>query len=291
MNNKPRPEKKYVTVDGITIRYHLLCQPTAQTTLVMLHGLASNSTRWNEFVEHTRLSDSMNLLWPDLRGHGQSMFIGPINHKLWLNDLYAILQQEALSKVILVGHSMGAQLALHYALHHPSMVEGLILIDPTIPEKLQGKLAVARRFRYILKLWIDLLLLIDKIFPDRADYPQRDLRVLDAKTRQLMARQSSDIIARLYSSPRRDLKYIPLVNYLQDVYAVTAALPDLSNIQCPIQVVLSKGSTIVKAGDIKNYFARETQLEITEIDANHWPLTEKPEETRQAIEDWCLKKL
>lgn len=291
MNNVPRPEKQCVTADGVSIRYHLQRQQNARITLVMLHGLASNSTRWNEFVEHTRLSECMNLLWPDLRGHGQSMFIGPINHDVWLKDLYDILRQETLSKVILVGHSMGAQLAIHYALQHPSMVQGLILIDPTIPENLKGKLAVARRFRYLLKLWINLLLFINKFIPGKIDYPQRDLHVLDLKTRQLMAQQSEDIIARLYSSPTKDLKYIPLVNYLQDVCAVTGELPELSEIRCPVQIVLSKASTIVKAGDIKNYFSKETSVEISEIDANHWPLTEKPEQTRLAIEDWCLKQL
>lgn len=291
MNNDSGVIKQFEASDGVTISYHLKRKQNTQLTLVMLHGLASNGTRWSEFVQNTRLSDYLNLLWLDLRGHGQSMIIEPINHAIWLKDLYAVLQQESLSKVILVGHSMGAQLALYYALQHPSMVQGIILIDPTLPKKLRGKLAVARRFRFIIRAWIKLLLILNKLFPRRRVYPQRDLRVLDTKTRQLMEQHSPDIIARLYSSPQEDLKYIPLVNYLQDVYAVTGDLPDLTKIRCPIQVVLSKGSTIVEAGNIKNYLSPQTQIEFTEIDANHWPLTEKPEETKLAIDNWCLKQI
>jgi pimeloyl-ACP methyl ester carboxylesterase len=40
-------------------------------TLVLLHGVASNSTRWSEFREGTRLK-GWEILTPDLRGNASA---------------------------------------------------------------------------------------------------------------------------------------------------------------------------------------------------------------------------
>lgn len=291
MENLSKKGKQFVTSDGVTIHYQLKLHKKTQLTLVMLHGLASNGSRWHEFVANTQLHKYMNLLWLDLRGHGRSMTIGTINHEVWVRDIYGILRAEKLDQVLIAGHSLGAQLAIHFVLKHPAMVHGLVLIDPTLPAKLKGKLAVAKRFRFIVWLWIRMLLLCNKLMPKQTVYPQRDLHQLDLKTRELIAQHSDDIIASLYTSPKADLKYIPLVNYLQDIFAVTGALPDLSAIKCAMLVLLSKDSTIGSAGEIKTYLSGVSALELIEIEANHWPLTERPEETRLAIETWCLKQI
>ena len=281
--------KRYQSSSGVSISYHISRCPDASCSLILLHGLASNHTRWTEFINNTKLAQTMNLLRLDLRGHGESMTRGRINHSIWQQDLYEILQQESLDTIIIVGHSMGAQLALHYTLAQPTQVRGLVLIDPTIPERLKGRLALARRFRYPLIMLVALYRIFCSLNPFPKTYPQRDLYELDKKTRQLMLKQSTDVIAELYTSPSQDLKYIPLVNYLQDVLANISPLPDVSTIRCPVQLLLSQSSTIVESDNIQEIFPKETVIDITEIDANHWPLTEKPEETRQSIDEWCLK--
>lgn len=291
MTDNKTQTKLYQSSDGVCISYLFRECENASHTLLMLHGLASNHSRWSEFVSNTQLADKMNLIWLDLRGHGKSHSKCKINHNIWQQDLFGILQQESQKKVIIVGHSMGAQIALHFTLQHPSFVESLVLIDPTLPKKLKGKLAIAKRLRFFLKLLITILRLINKLPITTKTYPDRDLQALDRKTRLLMNSQSVEIIAKLYTTPAEDLKYMSLLNYLQDLYATTQALPDLKNIKCPVKILLSKGSTIVDASEMKSYFSSNNALEITEIDANHWPLTEKPEETRHLIEDWCLNQI
>lgn len=288
MANLNEKNKYYKAPDGVTISYFINRCPGAKYTLLMLHGLASNHTRWTEFTEHTQLARHMNLLSLDLRGHGRSVTKGRINHDIWQQDLRGILQQESLDQIIIVGHSMGAQLALHYALRHPAQICGLLLIDPTLPSKLRGKLEVAKRFRILLKLYVFVLILFNRLTRTEKRFPDRDLHLLDIKTRELMEEHSTEIIAKLYTTPSADLKYMSLANYLQDLYATTGALPELTTIHCPVKVVLSTGSTIVDAGAIKNRFAPDLEFEVAEINANHWPLTEKPDETREAIDKWCL---
>ena len=291
MNQPSEISKRLESPDGVGVSYSIKHCPGAKYTLLMLHGLASNQTRWSEFIRFTCLSEHMNLLRADLRGHGHSMTLSRIGHSVWQEDLQNILARESLDNVILVGHSMGAQLAMHYAVSKPAQVRGLILIDPTLPEKLKGWLAVARRLRFPLLIVITLMRLFYRLTNRQQIYPQRDLYVLDKKTREVMARESEEIIAKLYTSPKEDLKYMPLVNYLQDVYASTSPLPDLTKIRCPVYVLFSQSSSIVGAVNIKDYFAPDIPLKISEINANHWPLTEKPEETRQAIDQWCLHQI
>ena len=93
--------------DGAQLSYWLSRVEGAKHTLVMLHGVASNHTRWSEFVSTTSLISSWNLLTLDLRGHGDSMFHGRINRRRWVADLHAIIEKEALPPVVLLGHSLG----------------------------------------------------------------------------------------------------------------------------------------------------------------------------------------
>ena len=82
--------------DGAELSYWLSRVEGAKHTLVMLHGVASNHTRWSEFVSTTSLTSSWNLLTLDLRGHGDSMFHGRINRRRWVADLHAIIEKEKL---------------------------------------------------------------------------------------------------------------------------------------------------------------------------------------------------
>jgi len=290
MNELQELSKQYQAPDGARIFYKLITRPDSNYTLVMLHGMASNHTRWTEFISYSRLIQSMNFLRLDLRGHANSMVFGHrIGHGIWKRDLHEILNQESLNRVILLGHSMGAQLALHYALTYPEQVMGVVLIDPTLPGELKGQLSLARRLHYPLWIAIQLLRLLTKINPLKKAYSVCDLHELDIKTRKLMTSQSVDVLVELYSSPKEDLKFLPFVNYLQDVYAVTSALPDISAIRCPIHLLLSRASSIVKPENVVKYFPVQNPPEVTYIDANHWPLTEKPDDIRDAIDTWCRK--
>jgi pimeloyl-ACP methyl ester carboxylesterase len=66
------------TRDGATISYRIVKGETPRRAMVLIHGMASNMTRWSEFVEQTGLRDSWDLLRLDLRGNGRSISRGRI---------------------------------------------------------------------------------------------------------------------------------------------------------------------------------------------------------------------
>src|SRR5207247_72784 len=130
--------RSLAVADGVTLRYRLWRQDGRRPLLVLLHGMASNMTRWSEFVDNTGLKQQFDILRLDLRGHGESFTRGKVSMEIWSDDLKAILDAESYERAIFVGHSLGANVALHFAASQPSRVVGLTLIDPLFPEAARG---------------------------------------------------------------------------------------------------------------------------------------------------------
>ena len=126
--------------DGATIAYRILRGSAPRDVVILIHGMASNLTRWSEFVEESSLRSSRDIVRIDLRGNGRSVFRGPITMETWCDDLVAILAAEGYSRAVLVGHCLGANLALHFAIRHSDRTEGLVLIEPLFPRSFAGAL-------------------------------------------------------------------------------------------------------------------------------------------------------
>jgi esterase len=275
------------TADGARLYYRLTGRGAGGTVLLMLHGLASNSTRWRELAKQLRLEQSWDLLRPDLRGHGRSMFRGRIGHDVWTEDLHAILEHHGYRQTVILGHSLGAQLALFFASRYPALCAGLVLIDPVFPDCLQGNLATVARLRQWLPPAVRVVWGLNALGLRRRHFPELDLYQLDRTMRELLATDSRVDIASRYARPSSDLKYLPLANYLQDLYEVTRPLPAPASIRAPLLVLLSQG---VKLSDLeanRQRIAEFPRAETVVIDADHWMLTERPQQAREAIEAWC----
>ena len=51
-------------------------------------------------------------------------------------------------------------------------------------------------------------------------------------------------------------------------------------------MLLSGGTTLADTAVNREEVARFPDGEVIMLEANHWPLTETPDETREAIEEW-----
>lgn len=87
--------------DGRTIAYRVAPASAAPRgiALALLHGLASNLTRWSEFVEHCALRGRHDIIRIDLRGHGGSDVCGKIGLELALYFIGFLMSAEAMSAV------------------------------------------------------------------------------------------------------------------------------------------------------------------------------------------------
>jgi len=104
---------------------------TNKPTIILLHGLSSNHTTWS-YIAELLSKNSYNFILPDLRGHGYSDKTKNKNlYKLsiFCSDLKEIIEQEKISKPVLVGYSFGGTIAFEYANHNSEKISDLILIS------------------------------------------------------------------------------------------------------------------------------------------------------------------
>ena len=275
--------------DGAKIVYRLWRSGERRRPLIVLiHGVASNLTRWSEFLEHTSLKNEWDILRLDLRGHGKSLRRGKLSLEIWSRDLLGILEAENYPCAVLIGHSLGAQLATHFANRHSPQAMGLVLIDPVFDEALKGYMRWARYLRPVISLLTGLIRLLNWIGLYRRHLPSRDLYALDEKVRAtLLASGQYEAMIDRYSSPWPDLKVFPTANYIQEIMQMVRSLPALSGIRVPVLILLSRGGTYADPDRSREVIKCIPDVKLVLIDAYHWPLTERPVEIRETIESGC----
>jgi lipase len=100
-------------------------------TLVAIHGITANHRAW-ELVA-TALPDT-RVVAPDLRGRGRSGDLpGPFGLDAHADDIARVLDALGIDRAPVVGHSMGAFVAVRAAERHPDRVERLVLLDGGLP--------------------------------------------------------------------------------------------------------------------------------------------------------------
>lgn len=270
--------------DGANIHYRRHAVLSARGTLVFLHGAASNHTRWSEFLAHTRLTENWSTLRVDLRGHGRSVYRGRLTLRRWSDDLVQLLDAERCARAVVVGHSLGANIALDFARRHAPRVAALLLIDPARSETLHLPVPDALA-RVLLKLLATVVLAANALGVRRRALRELDLEQLDRRARALLAQHREADMERLYSSTREDLRYTAAAAYLQDIAAVLEPLPDPPP-GIPVMLLLSAGRDPDALRLNRAYATRIAGCHTVEIQCNHWILTAAPDEARRAIEGW-----
>jgi len=104
--------------------------------LILLHGLALGSAASWYFPIALPLAEERRVLLYDLRGHGDSSAPATgYDLATQANDLDAVLRHhtDGGEPVDIAGHSLGAAIALHFALTRPGRVRRLALVDLPFP--------------------------------------------------------------------------------------------------------------------------------------------------------------
>lgn len=255
--------------------------------VLLLHGLASNLTRWSEFVAHTRLAATRSVARIDLRGHGQSDTRGKVSLDHWRADLAALLDALAAPRALLVGHSLGAQVALHFAAAHPARVEALVLIDPVFRGALHGKWQRLARYGWAFAAAAAAVRALNALGLRRRRLAPLDLEAMDRQAREALRDPATEAeFIRRYSSTRADLRSFRTAHYLQELVELFRPLPPPSTYAMPVYVLLSTGATFATLQDTRRIAAQFPQGTVDTIDCHHWPLTERPVEVRERIERW-----
>ncbi|MFT5223051.1 MAG: lipase [Glaciecola sp.] len=125
------PELFEVQVDGGDLA--VARWGTGPKVVLALHGITASHLNWLHVAQQFA-EDEVTILAPDFRGRGASGTLpGPFGYDQHVKDLLAVMEHQGLDRVTIVGHSMGAFIAIKFAMTQAARVESLVLVDGGVP--------------------------------------------------------------------------------------------------------------------------------------------------------------
>lgn len=120
-----KPVAKDATVFGYKLHY---LEAGRGAPVILLHGTGGEGARWMPTIQG--LAGGFRVIAPDQIGFGQSDKPLTIYHSgVFAGFLAQFMKTIGVDKATIMGQSMGAGVALYLAVHHPEMVERLVLVD------------------------------------------------------------------------------------------------------------------------------------------------------------------
>ncbi len=120
---------KHITSENGTTHYWITKNSGSSKCIVFTHGLTADHTMFEKQLEF--FSSKYTVLTWDVPLHGLSRPYQDFSYKQTAIELKRILDMEKISKIVLVGMSMGGYPCQMFASMFPDSVEGFVALDTT----------------------------------------------------------------------------------------------------------------------------------------------------------------
>src|SRR5919109_14701 len=247
-----------VTVNGIQLAYD---RRGKGTPLVLLHGFPLDHHLWDEVVP--LLDDTFDMVIPDLRGFGESTTVeSAYTMDDYAADIAGLLDQLAIQKAAIVGHSMGGYVGLAFARLYPERVSGLGLVSSQVladaPERKEGR------------------------YKSAADVSENGIgSVVDTMTPKFTADESLQSYARASMERQPPAAYIGALKAMAERSDST---PLLSSFKFPVVIIHGDADALISVDRAREVKAALPQAHLVEIGgAGHMPMMEAKERTAEAL--------
>jgi pimeloyl-ACP methyl ester carboxylesterase len=119
---------------------HLQRSGQGSRACLMVHGFGDGSYVWNELLP--TIASHYEIFALDLRGHGDSEWDPEARYDVQahVSDVIHVIRLLGLRRLVLVGHSMGGEIAIRVAMQCAKRIIGLVIVDfaPTLnPEGIE----------------------------------------------------------------------------------------------------------------------------------------------------------
>lgn len=238
--------------------------------LLFIHGYPLSRGAWSHQVE--ALCAKHRVVAPDLRGFGESEagdHRGPVTMKAYADDLHALMVERGIGPVILAGHSMGGYIALAFALAHPELVRGLVLVATRAgadsPEGAAGRIALAGKVKAE-----GAQVAIDAIAPKMLSPRNTDAK-LDQRMRHLM----------------KDASAAGIIGALLGMAARPDSTPFLGDFAMKTLVITGADDALIPPKESEAMAAAIPRATLKLIpDAGHLVAFEQPAAFNEALQAW-----
>jgi len=119
--------KQVINADGLEIAYVDISG--VEPALVLVHGFTDTSRSFSLLAPHLA---GRRLVMPDLRGHGASPAGKGFAIADFADDIAGLIRHLQLDRPIVVGHSLGAMVAIALAARHSELIGGLVVMAGTL---------------------------------------------------------------------------------------------------------------------------------------------------------------
>lgn len=152
---EPAPSSTDISVPGGTLRVGEWHPDAEGIPWLLVHGITASHLAWAWVARET----TARLIAPDLRGRGRSTATpapatgnrpGDAPLARHADDLVAVLDAKNIDRAVVVGHSMGAFIALVLADRHPDRVDRVVLVDGGLPLDLPAGMHPRDAVRHVL---------------------------------------------------------------------------------------------------------------------------------------------
>ncbi len=142
-----------VTLALSTVSVHINQWGAGNEACILLHGFGEGAYIWNNFAPG--IAKLFRTLAVDLRGHGDSSRHpkGEYDVEGHVADVVEVIKAFRVERVVLVGHSLGGEIAIRIAAARPESVIGLVIVDFAPDLNPEGAGRVLTDFNDSVRTW------------------------------------------------------------------------------------------------------------------------------------------
>lgn len=114
---------------GSSLSLHVKQWSTGTEACILIHGFGEGAYIWDNFAPS--IAGLFRTLAVDLRGHGDSSWHpkGEYDVEGHVADVIQVIDTLRIERFVLIGHSLGGEIAIRIAAARPKSVIGLIIVD------------------------------------------------------------------------------------------------------------------------------------------------------------------
>lgn len=286
------PRKTLTLPNKITLSYlewsnnEATDEPNTENTtpLLLLHGMADHALVWLSLGN--ALSQKYHIIAPDLRGHGQSskpetgyQFADTIE------DLEALMAHFHWTSAHILAHSWSAKMAAIWARQSPSRFKSLMLIDPALIG------TFPKWTKILFPIYYKLLPFLKMMGP----FENKAAAIAQAK--QLKQFKGWSALQELVFENAVEEKENGQWGSKFAIAARDPMFTDVMNIpgftqpvDIPTLLVYMTKGINTSERQLKPYKQNLTNLELCQLDSNHWAFLVNPEAFERAISQFLAKR-
>jgi sigma-B regulation protein RsbQ len=257
------PEK----YERVSINYEI--SGTQDTTLIFIHDWNLNLRYWDDQV--AKLKGRYRILNLDLAGHGDSG--KDRDHwtaESFARDITTIIEKEKITRAILIGHSLGSEVALQ--------------IQKFVPERVIGMIAIEAFKNVSFNMTED----FEEEFHDHlTKFKSNYVEMSDEYARKNIRSRNRKVINRIVQDYKNADPKIALAIYKNIVPKLEEEKENLLQLPYKLILILSDYDKVDEES-LKRYLRAGYEIEWIH-DAGHFPMVEQPEQFQIALESGLSK--